>query len=112
MRDDGNLHLGRPRAAGVTERTRLVACTVAAHAIGTIVDVARRGRSGARGRRRDLPRLRALRRRTALIDVQAWDCDYLVCSGYKNFAPHMGFLWGRFELLEAAADLPRGLHPR
>ena len=34
-----------------------------------------------------------------LIDVQAWDCDYLVCSGYKNFSPHMGFLWGRFETL-------------
>src|SRR5262249_30880880 len=25
------------------------------------------------------------------IDVQAIDCDYLVCSGYKVFAPHMGF---------------------
>ena len=35
-----------------------------------------------------------------LIDVQAWDCDYLVCSGYKNFSPHMGFLWGRFDLLK------------
>src|SRR5262249_7538545 len=35
-----------------------------------------------------------------LIDVQAFDCDYLVCSGYKIFAPHMGFLWGRRELLQ------------
>ena len=35
-----------------------------------------------------------------LIDVQAFDCDYLVCSGYKIFGPHMGFLWGRRELLE------------
>jgi selenocysteine lyase/cysteine desulfurase len=35
-----------------------------------------------------------------LIDVQAFDCDYLVCSGYKIFAPHMGFLWGRHELLQ------------
>ena len=35
-----------------------------------------------------------------LIDVQAWGCDYLVCSGYKNFAPHMGFLWGRYEALK------------
>src|SRR5262249_41724808 len=34
------------------------------------------------------------------IDVQEWDCDYLVCSGYKIFAPHMGFLWGRMESLE------------
>ena len=34
------------------------------------------------------------------IDVQAFDCDYLVCSGYKIFAPHMGFLWGRYEALQ------------
>jgi selenocysteine lyase/cysteine desulfurase len=34
-----------------------------------------------------------------LIDVQAWNCDYLVCSGYKNFSPHMGFLWGRYDAL-------------
>ena len=33
--------------------------------------------------------------------MQAFDCDYLVCSGYKIFAPHMGFLWGRRELLQA-----------
>ena len=35
------------------------------------------------------------------IDVQAFDCDYLVCSGYKIFSPHMGFLWGRMESLNA-----------
>jgi selenocysteine lyase/cysteine desulfurase len=35
------------------------------------------------------------------IDVQAFDCDYLVCSGYKIFSPHMGFLWGRREILDA-----------
>jgi selenocysteine lyase/cysteine desulfurase len=34
-----------------------------------------------------------------VIDVQAFDCDYLVCSGYKIFSPHMGFLWGRYEAL-------------
>jgi selenocysteine lyase/cysteine desulfurase len=33
--------------------------------------------------------------------VQAFDCDYLVCSGYKIFSPHMGFLWGRQEILNA-----------
>jgi selenocysteine lyase/cysteine desulfurase len=48
--------------------------------------------------------------------VQAFDCDYLVCSGYKIFAPHMGFLWGRYELLlglptfreEFIPDVPPG----
>jgi cysteine desulfurase family protein (TIGR01976 family) len=35
-----------------------------------------------------------------LIDVQAWGCDFLACSAYKFFGPHLGILWGRRELLE------------
>lgn len=35
-----------------------------------------------------------------LIDVPAWDCDFLACSAYKFFGPHIGILWGRRELLE------------
>lgn len=34
------------------------------------------------------------------IDVQALDCDFLVCSAYKFFGPHVGVVWGRQELLE------------
>jgi selenocysteine lyase/cysteine desulfurase len=37
------------------------------------------------------------------IDVQAIDCDFLVCSAYKFFGPHQGVLYGRYELLD---DLP------
>jgi len=36
----------------------------------------------------------------APIDVAAWDCDYLACSPYKFFGPHMGVLWGRREAME------------
>ena len=36
-----------------------------------------------------------------LIDVQAWQADYCVCSAYKFFGPHVGMLWGRLERLEA-----------
>jgi cysteine desulfurase family protein (TIGR01976 family) len=36
-----------------------------------------------------------------LIDVAAWDCDYLACSAYKFFGPHVGILWGKRELLES-----------
>jgi cysteine desulfurase family protein (TIGR01976 family) len=36
----------------------------------------------------------------ALIDVPAWDCDFLACSAYKFFGPHVGIMWGRRELLE------------
>jgi cysteine desulfurase family protein (TIGR01976 family) len=35
-----------------------------------------------------------------LIDVQAWGCDFLACSAYKFFGPHVGILWGRREWLE------------
>jgi cysteine desulfurase family protein (TIGR01976 family) len=34
------------------------------------------------------------------IDVQALDCDFLVCSPYKFFGPHSGVVWGRYDLLE------------
>jgi cysteine desulfurase family protein (TIGR01976 family) len=36
-----------------------------------------------------------------LIDVQDWNCDYLACSAYKFFGPHLGILWGRAEKLRA-----------
>lgn len=35
------------------------------------------------------------------IDVQELDCDFLACSSYKFFGPHLGALYGRYELLEA-----------
>jgi len=35
-----------------------------------------------------------------LIDVEALGCDFLACSAYKFFGPHMGILWGRRELIE------------
>jgi len=34
------------------------------------------------------------------IDVQKLGCDFLVCSAYKFFGPHMGTLYGRYELLD------------
>jgi cysteine desulfurase family protein (TIGR01976 family) len=37
----------------------------------------------------------------SLIDVEQWDCDFLSCSDYKFFGPHLGLLWGRRELMES-----------
>jgi cysteine desulfurase family protein (TIGR01976 family) len=34
------------------------------------------------------------------IDVQSMGCDFLVCSAYKFFGPHVGALYGKLELLE------------
>lgn len=38
-----------------------------------------------------------------LIDVQDLGCDFLACSAYKFFGPHMGVLWGRRALIETLA---------
>jgi cysteine desulfurase family protein (TIGR01976 family) len=34
------------------------------------------------------------------IDVGQLGCDFLICSAYKFFGPHVGVQWGRRELLE------------
>jgi len=34
------------------------------------------------------------------IDVQHLECDFLVCSAYKFFGPHVGILYGRYDLLD------------
>ena len=34
------------------------------------------------------------------IDVQDIDCDFLVCSAYKFFGPHVGLLYGKYHLLD------------
>ena len=82
----------------LTERTRLVACTLASNATGSLVDVADVARR-AHGVGAEVF-LDAVHYAPHLsIDVQAFDCDYLVCSGYKVFAPHMGFAWCRREAI-------------
>jgi cysteine desulfurase family protein (TIGR01976 family) len=35
------------------------------------------------------------------MDVAAYGCDFLACSAYKFFGPHIGMFWGRRELLES-----------
>ena len=41
------------------------------------------------------------------IDVRQLGCDFLACSPYKFFGPHLGLLYGRRELLETARPRPR-----
>ena len=99
MRDDHRLHV-EDLIPLLSERTRLVACTVVSHALGSLVDVTAVATAAhAVGAEVFLDCVHYGPH--ALIDVQAWDCDYLVCSGYKAFAPHMGFLWGKQEKLDA-----------
>src|SRR6202140_1611120 len=86
-------------AAKIGKRTRLVAVGYASNAVGTINNVAEV--------------VRLARQAGALsyidavhyaphgpIDVRALDCDFLVCSSYKFFGPHMGVLYGKREHLK------------
>ncbi len=43
------------------------------------------------------------------IDVKELGCDFLACSAYKFFGPHLGVLYGRYELLDALP--PRKVRP-
>jgi cysteine desulfurase family protein (TIGR01976 family) len=98
-RDDGTLHVEDLEPL-LSSRTRLVACAVASNALGSIVNVKEVARMAhAAGAEVFLDAVHYAPH--GVIDVQDWDCDYLVCSGYKIFAPHMGFLWGKRERLEA-----------
>ena len=99
FRDDGRLH-PEDLEQLLSARTRIVACTLASNAIGSILDVAEVSRRAhAAGAEVFIDAVHYGPH--GPIDVQAFDCDYLVCSGYKIFSPHMGFLWGRLETLNA-----------
>ena len=97
MRADGCLHPEDLQPL-LSPRTRLVACTLTSNALGSIVNVrAAADLAHAAGAEIFLDSVHYGPH--GPIDVQAFDCDYLVCSGYKIFAPHMGFMWGRYDLL-------------
>jgi cysteine desulfurase family protein (TIGR01976 family) len=83
----------------VSTRTRVVAVGYASNAVGTINDV------------KEIVRLAHKKGALAYIDavhyaphgpidVRALDCDFLVCSSYKFFGPHMGILYGKREHLQ------------
>lgn len=89
----------------LNERTRVVAIGAASNAIGTISDIAS---ACAMGREAGaLTFVDAVHFAPHnLIDVKAIGCDLLACSAYKFYGPHIGILYGRKELLEAA-DFPK-----
>jgi cysteine desulfurase family protein (TIGR01976 family) len=83
----------------ISTRTRVVAVGYASNAVGTINDV------------KEIVRLAHKKGALAYIDavhyaphgpidVRALDCDFLVCSSYKFFGPHMGILYGKREHLQ------------
>jgi cysteine desulfurase family protein (TIGR01976 family) len=86
----------------LSERTRLVAVGAASNAVGTINDV-RRMANAARsvGALVFVDAVHFAPHR--LPDAAAWGADFVACSAYKFFGPHVGVLWGRAEHLERLA---------
>ena len=85
--------------AKIRRNTRLVAVGYASNAVGTINEV-QEAIQLARG-------VGAMAFIDAvhyaphgLIDVRALDCDFLACSSYKFFGPHLGVLYGKREQLQ------------
>ena len=97
----------------ITPRTKVVAVGYASNAVGTINDV--------QAITNWAHEVGALVYVDAVhfaphgpIDVAQLDCDFLACSAYKFFGPHLGLLYGKYELLDnlpalkviPAGDLP------
>jgi cysteine desulfurase family protein (TIGR01976 family) len=83
----------------LNRRTRLVAFGCASNAVGTrnpVADLVRLAHEAGAAVFLDAvhhaPHL--------LMDVTAWDCDFLCCSAYKFFGPHVGILYGKRVLLQ------------
>lgn len=88
--------------AALTERTRVVATVHASNAVGTINPVKRiADMAHAAGALHVVDAVQSAPH--VPIDVQAIGCDFLLCSAYKFFGPHIGVMWGRYDLL---AELP------
>jgi cysteine desulfurase family protein (TIGR01976 family) len=85
--------------AQISDRTKIVACGYASNAVGTINDVrAIVDMAHAAGAVCYVDAVQYAPH--GPIDVQALDCDFLVCSPYKFFGPHAGVLFGKYDLLE------------
>ncbi|MEY2563186.1 MAG: hypothetical protein QOH88_1379 [Verrucomicrobiota bacterium] len=92
-------------AQQVNARTRLVAIGAASNALGTITDV-RRAAAMAHAVGAQIFVDAVHYAPHALIDVREMDCDFLSCSAYKFYGPHIGVLYGKRDLL-SALDFPK-----
>ena len=102
--DDGRLDWSDLEAA-ITPRTKLLAIGAASNALGTITDVARATQlAHAVGALSFVDAVHYAPH--VLVDAQAIGCDYLACSAYKFYGPHIGVLWGKRALIESL-DAPR-----
>jgi cysteine desulfurase family protein (TIGR01976 family) len=92
-------------AGAINRNTKLLAIGAASNALGTLNDVQYAARLahevGA------LVYVDAVHYAPhALVDVRDLECDFLACSAYKFYGPHIGALYGRYDLLERL-DVPK-----
>lgn len=88
--------------AALSDRTRIVATVHASNAVGTINPVQQiAAMAQAAGALYVVDAVQSAPHIS--IDVQQIGCDFLLCSAYKFFGPHIGIMWGRHDLL---AQLP------
>ncbi|MBA3497371.1 MAG: cysteine desulfurase-like protein [Gemmatimonadales bacterium] len=89
----------------LSTRTRLLAIGAASNALGTVNDVGRAcALARAAGASSFVDAVHYAPH--AHVDVRAIGCDFLACSPYKFYGPHLGVLYGRRERLEAL-DAPK-----
>src|SRR5947207_1709004 len=89
----------------LTRRTKLVAIGAASNALGTINDVRRAGKMAhSLGAKIFVDAVHYAPHE--LIDVCDWNCDFLACSAYKFYGPHIGILYSRHDLL-GSLDFPK-----
>lgn len=96
---DCTLDMGSLEEA-LSERTRIVATAHASNAVGTINPVKQiADMAHAVGAWHVVDAVQSAPH--IPLDVQAIGCDFLLCSSYKFYGPHLGILWGREELLNS-----------
>ena len=89
----------------LSPKTKLLAIGAASNALGTVTDVTRA--VGLARRAGALTFVDAVHYAPhSLVDVRAIGCDFLACSSYKFYGPHLGILYGRKERLETL-DAPK-----
>ena len=102
--EDGRLDWSDLEGA-ITPRTKVLAIGAASNALGTITDVARAAKLAHHvGARVFVDAVHYAPH--VLVDVDALGCDFLACSAYKFYGPHIGILWGKRALIEEL-DIPR-----
>ncbi len=89
----------------LNSKTKLLAIGAASNAIGTISDVKKACQlAKANGTLSFVDAVHYAAHE--LVDVKDFGCDFLACSAYKFYGPHIGVLYGRKEILEKI-DFPK-----